>query len=186
MNYDEVLEKWLKKEPSNQTTKNNVGEWIYKPLKNSYHRNYSRPSSYEDAKPEVEIEEYKPSLSPNALQSTEWKTPTSFPQCPASKQETGLQAYYDKLEIGKPVTVNVFGTFEVMDKAIMDNQIIVKCEYAENAIKPYSILIIKINEAGQYLHESFRTFFKEDGVEKYFTLLQNKEWTGGDVFDDFC
>ena len=30
------------------------------------------------------------------------------------------------------------------------------------------------------------TFFEKDGAMKYFTKVQGKEWTGGDVFDDFC
>jgi hypothetical protein len=30
------------------------------------------------------------------------------------------------------------------------------------------------------------SFFDENGAKKYFTLAQGKEWTGGDVFDDYC
>ena len=26
----------------------------------------------------------------------------------------------------------------------------------------------------------------QDGLEKYMTLARGEEWTGGDVFDDFC
>ena len=30
------------------------------------------------------------------------------------------------------------------------------------------------------------TFFKEDGGRKNFTIAMGREWTGGDVFDDYC
>lgn len=41
-------------------------------------------------------------------------------------------------------------------------------------------------ENGFYIHESIRTFFSEEGDEKYYTLSLGKEWTGGDVMEDFC
>ena len=41
-------------------------------------------------------------------------------------------------------------------------------------------------ENGFYIHESMRTFFSEEGAEKYYTLSLGKEWTGGDVLEDFC
>ena len=34
--------------------------------------------------------------------------------------------------------------------------------------------------------ESIRTFFSEEGAEKYYTLSLGKEWTGGDVMEDYC
>lgn len=29
-------------------------------------------------------------------------------------------------------------------------------------------------------------FFDPNGVEKYMTIAKGFEWTGGDVFDDYC
>ena len=34
--------------------------------------------------------------------------------------------------------------------------------------------------------ESIRTFFTEEGAEKYYTLSLGKEWAGGDVLEDYC
>lgn len=66
-------------------------------------------------------------------------------------------------------------------------QIIVKCESGdgERAIKPWSVGIITF-ENGLYVHSLYKTCFRKDSADKYFTVLQGKEWTGGDVFDDFC
>lgn len=41
-------------------------------------------------------------------------------------------------------------------------------------------------EDGFFIHKSIRTFFSEEGAEKYYTLSLGKEWTGGDVFEDYC
>ena len=38
---------------------------------------------------------------------------------------------------------------------------------------------------GHFIHENQHSFFEEIGAEKYFTLALGREWTGGDVFDDF-
>lgn len=38
-------------------------------------------------------------------------------------------------------------------------------------------------ENGKYL---FTAFFTEDGANKYYTLSLGKEWTGGDVMEDYC
>ena len=39
---------------------------------------------------------------------------------------------------------------------------------------------------GFYVHELYKTCFQEISADKYFTVLQGKEWTGDDVFDDYC
>ena len=41
-------------------------------------------------------------------------------------------------------------------------------------------------ENGMYIHSLYKTCFQKESADKYFTVLQGKEWTGGDVFDDFC
>ena len=41
-------------------------------------------------------------------------------------------------------------------------------------------------ENGEFIHESIRTFFTEEGANKYYTLSLGNEWTGGDVFEDGC
>lgn len=41
-------------------------------------------------------------------------------------------------------------------------------------------------ENGYFIHKSIRTFFTEDGANKYYTYSLGKEWNGGDVMEDFC
>jgi len=54
-------------------------------------------------------------------------------------------------------------------------------------VKGYALAKIEFDRsAGIYYHESRGTFFDEDGLKKYFTTERGYEWTGGEVFDDFC
>lgn len=54
----------------------------------------------------------------------------------------------------------------------------------DNAIKPWSLAQITY-ENGLFVHENLGSFFKKEGAEKRFTLVQGLEWTGGDTFDDY-
>ena len=51
--------------------------------------------------------------------------------------------------------------------------------------KPWSLAKITYKE-GKFYHESKHMFFEEVGARKYFTIGLNREWTDGDVFDDYC
>ena len=75
----------------------------------------------------------------------------------------------------------------ILESALYEDKIIVKCESGdgENAIKPWSVSTITY-ENEMYVHSLYKTCFHRDSADKYFTVLQGKEWTGGDVFDDFC
>lgn len=68
-----------------------------------------------------------------------------------------------------------------------DDKIIIKCESGdgEKAIKPWSVSTI-IYDNGLYVHELYKTCFQEISADKYFSVLQGKDWTGGPVFDDYC
>ena len=57
--------------------------------------------------------------------------------------------------------------------------------YKKDVIKPWALCKITLKD-GYFVHENQHTFFDEDGGQKYFTLAMGHEWTGGDVFDDFC
>ena len=37
-----------------------------------------------------------------------------------------------------------------------------------------------------FYHSLYRSCFMEDGADKYYTIACGREWTGGDVVDDFC
>ena len=56
-------------------------------------------------------------------------------------------------------------------------------DFNYGAVKPWALSKITY-EDGVFYHESNGTFFEEDGAQKFFTLAQGKEWTGGTVFDE--
>jgi hypothetical protein len=58
------------------------------------------------------------------------------------------------------------------------------CTYDPNGVKSYYLTTVTLSN-GRFEYET-RSFFGEDGLTKYFTLAKGEEWTGGDVFDDFC
>ena len=54
----------------------------------------------------------------------------------------------------------------------------------KGGIKSLYLTSISI-ENGSYAY-SVKSFFSPDGLDKYMTLARGEEWTGGDVFDDYC
>lgn len=54
-----------------------------------------------------------------------------------------------------------------------------------NGVTNYGLAEVRYQD-GKFIHKSIRSFFSEEGAEKYFTLSLGKEWTGGDVFEDYC
>lgn len=128
------------------------------------------------------------SLTPNAVVRGNM-IPSYFPCCTQEKSENPLRAYYERLQAGNVYYMNSRYKTLILEAAFYEEkqQIIVKCESGdgENAIKTWSVGIITY-ENGLYVHSLYKTYFQKDSADKYFTILQGKEWTGGDVFDDFC
>ena len=52
--------------------------------------------------------------------------------------------------------------------------------------KPWAIAKITYTNDGNFIHTNEGSFFEEEGALKKYTLLQGKEWTGGDSKDDYC
>lgn len=126
---------------------------------------------------------YKTSLTPNAYQDIAWKTPTEFPLCPT--EGCDIEKYFRQLVKGSVFSKNQYGESLVSDAAIFEgSKIAVKC-YMPDGIKSWSLAVVEINDE-KFVHESISTYFNEDGANKYFTLIQGKEWSGGEVFDDYC
>lgn len=126
------------------------------------------------------------SLTPTAIQR-DWKTPTEFPSCPITITEDPLQEYFDNLKEGAVFTRNQYGQSEVVKAAYCKEKkiIVVISDLGKNSVKNFGLTRITF-EGEKFVHTSISTFFMEDGAEKYFTLEQGLEWTGGDVFDDYC
>ncbi len=130
-------------------------------------------------------------LYPETALQKDWKTQTEFLCCPTESTETPLQDYYANLALDKIFTKNKYGKYAVLDFVMLNDgkEILVATKSCQDngfgGAMSYGLA--KIYHSGsQYLHESIRTFYSEDGVRKQFTLLQGKEWNGPDSIDDYC
>lgn len=172
-----------------------IGEWIYQKRYFSKKNNPSFMDKFPTAR-QVEVNsqdavplsqpDIHPSLTPNAF--VEGKMiPSYFPCCPTDTLDRPLEAYIDNLVPGSIYYENQTYKTIVLAVALYNGKIIVKCESGdgENAVKPWSVGTITFTN-GVYIHSLYRTCFKRESADKYFTVLQDKEWNGGLVFDDYC
>lgn len=195
------MNEWAKM-PNVEPKGGKMGEWIYKSLgfnpqkeimRDMTHHGQTRnrihpmPTlSHQES--EVKKNDYVEANTPNSAVQKKWKTPTDFPLCPLEVSETALLDYYDILSKGKVLTSNIYGSTEILDYAINGNNtyIWVLCKRTEkNPAKPWTLTGIYVDN-GKFVHENLHSFFEEKGGYKQFTLVQGKEWNGGDGIDDYC
>ncbi|ANH83160.1 HNH endonuclease [Niabella ginsenosidivorans] len=150
-----------------------LGEWIY---------NRSLPKMQIE-----ELPEFTNSLTQNAKQKN-WKTPTEFPCCPQDIASNPILSYGANLKAEKVFSQNQYSKSFIEDFAISkdENVLWIMCKSSDdNAIKPYSLAEVAYQN-DIFVHNNLGNFFKKDGAEKLFTLVQGLEWAGGDTFDDYC
>ena len=200
------LTRWAEEDKKLENTKpsgNGIGEWIYQdgdkksdgfgePWDKDWdHQEYRTPWQIQKEQIERETQAYfetqlalKPSLTPGAMQR-EWKIPTEFPLCPQKPSSSPLQDYLANLKPGEIYCHNdVYESPILKAELSVDGQkIVVLC--TTSGATNFALSEITF-EDGQYVHTSVRTFFSEEGAEKYYTISLGKEWAGGDVFEDFC
>ncbi len=176
---------WADKPLEERRSKGNgLGEWIYKPAPRYYPNKTKAASGETDAiKPDNGLG-LKNSLTPGAKQLN-WRTPSAFPQTPQTISSAPLQDYLDRLPKGTLFSHSQVGDSIVFDAAISeDGSHLAEISRITGATK-YALCEITF-ENGYFVHKSIRTFFTEKGAIKYFTLSLGREWTGGDVLEDFC
>ncbi len=190
--YKNVMQ-WASKPVNNYTNSNTkskgMGEWIFQDYDN--HKSIKLVGNYkQESKNVCNFEEIDDediitnSLTPNALQKN-WTTPTTFHLCPELITNKPLEDYYNNLKKGLIISSNEHSQMVIKEYALYNNTIYVISENKdENAIKRYSLTTITF-ENNSFLHAG-RLFFEYIGAEKRYTLLQEKEWTGGDSIDDYC
>jgi len=197
----ERLTNWAKNPPASQG--GTMGDWIYQTHRTEsvsgsqtqFESSWPFPESnfppqYPDQRQEYtepeEIRIEKQSLTPNAIQ-VNWRIPSEFPCCPQTASENPLAAYLSNLKVDAVFCRNEKYSTLVVDSAIVDEgkSLFVMTKSERESMKPWALAKITYKN-GVFYHESEGTYFREDGVQKYFTLAQGKEWTGGDVFDDYC
>ena len=185
---------------SNEESKGGkMGEWIYKSLgynpqmeiMNSLMQNERKTKrtkqisvGYDQVSEVTDIIEAK---SPRSAVQKKWHTPTDFPLCPLEVSDTAILDYYDNLSKGKVLTSNIYGSTEILEYAINENntKIWVLCKRTEkNPVKPWTLTGIYV-DSGKFVHENLHSFFEEKGGYKRFTLAQGKKWNGGDGIDDY-
>ena len=130
--------------------------------------------------------DYRESLTTNAVVVGNM-IPSYFPCCPQEKTADPLKTYFEQLQPGNVYYMNSKYKVLIQQTAFCADKIIIKCESADgqNSMKPWSVSTITY-ENGFYVHDLYKTCFQEISADKYFTILQGKEWTGGNVFDDYC
>ena len=106
--------------------------------------------------------------------------------CPDGMPDNPLDAYMKQMIKGDVFCRNRYGESILVDVGYSPNkEELIVLTHQPEGIKKWYLSGVYI-EKGHYVHESVGSYFGEDGGRKYFTILTGGEWTGGDVFDDYC
>ncbi len=97
-----------------------------------------------------------------------------------------IKMYFENVQIGYLFASNYIAKPFVFDKAMsLDKKsFVVMAKDIYGAIKPWVVYSINWN-GRNYFHKVFAHFDYLSAL-KDFTILKGKEWTGGDVIDDYC
>ena len=144
---------------------------------------------YKDLKFDVK-KEYKDikSLTQNAVQRNNWWVKSDFPCCPKDNVKNTIETYFDNLAKDKVFCHNDYYESLVSNYSFNQDKtaIIIKVTDGEKeSVKPWKLAEVTM-ENGIYIHKNLGTYFEENGSDKYFDIAIGKEWSGGEVFDDFC
>ena len=186
----ENIKKWS--ENSKQPQGKQIDEWIFTERKPKL--SYSQPidktlikvkeNEYVD---ENDNESVKQSATPNAIQ-VDWKVISEFPLCPQVIGDDPLYDYHLNLRKDSIFCQNSTYSSKVVDSVLIkQNAMLVVMTYSVfKSPKPWAIAKITYTNDGNFIHTNEGSFFEEEGALKKYTLLQGKEWTGGDSKDDYC
>jgi len=109
-----------------------------------------------------------------------------YPCCPEKNENNSLETYLERLKPGTIFYETDYAQSIVEEAVIHNGELIVRTKAADpDAIKKWHITEVTF-ERGCYIHKLYASCFGEDGADKFFTILQGKEWTGGVVFDELC
>ena len=177
-----------------------VGEWIFSEEEMKEAARWSGGSHYagsynsyaehiaavEAENQRIYEEQYglKDSLTPGAKQ-LDWKTPTEFPLIPQHISDTPLQDYLARLSKGAIYTRNQWGESPIYDAAMAEDGSHLAVITEISGVTNYALSEVTFQD-GFFIHNSIRTFFTEEGAQKYFAESLGREWTGGDVQEDDC
>lgn len=130
----------------------------------------------------------KPSLTSGALQLN-WKTPAFFPLCPHDSTGDPIQEYASRLSVGDVFSTNEYKSDSTIIRFAISKcgtRLVVLCKNSTvKGTSGYVLASVTFDE-GLYIHHNIGSFYEEIGGVKYFTIEIGEEWTGGEVFDDYC
>ena len=194
------IDRWTEEDkPKGELTGKGIGEWIFSDEEMAEAAKWNGGAPYPGyktkAQREAEIEEswrqyreenygLKDSLTPGAKQLN-WKTLCEFPQTPQIITETPLQNYLSRLTKGVIYCKNQYSESPVYDAAMAEDGSHLAVVTKISGVTNYALSEVYFQD-GFFVHKSIRTFFTEDGAQKYFVLSLGREWTGGDVLEDYC
>ena len=100
-----------------------------------------------------------------------------------------LEEYCNNLKVNKIFCYKDYRSGRVSYKILeyylnKDTKVLTVATSSVGGIK--SLYLTSITLDGDSFIYDTRSFFSPDGLEKYMTIAKGEEWTGGDVFDDFC
>ena len=193
------IDEWAKRDSKPQSTSKGLGDWVFSDEEMAEARKWNGGQLLPDYKPwaqqKAEIEEMnrriweeehalKDSLTPGAKQ-LDWKTPTEFPLIPQEITDTPLQDYLARLPKGAIYTRNRWGESPVYDAAMAEDGTHLAVVTEISGATNYALSEVYFQD-GFFVHKSIRTFFTEEGAQKFFAESLGREWTGGDVLEDYC
>ncbi|MBZ0148964.1 MAG: HNH endonuclease [Pseudorhodoplanes sp.] len=145
-----------------------LGEWVF------------------GAKPRIDVEaeivRVVPSLTPNAIQRN-WRTPSTFEQCPDVCTPEALTEYARRLTAGSVFARNDYGDSLTVIAEQGDGFISIVSNQPNNSVKGWAVAKVTI-EDGKFLHEAMGTYFTPEGAEKKHCGLMGRPFEG-ETFDDF-
>ncbi|MER8536857.1 HNH endonuclease [Mesorhizobium sp. M1005] len=126
-----------------------------------------------------------PSLTAGAIQRR-WRTPTEFPQCPATVSVDALAKYLARLELGTVFARNRYGDNVVSAAATgPDGMLSVVCSMP-SGVKDWSHARVFL-EGDVFCHESGGTFFTLEGAMKaHFVAIGGSVDAYAETIDDYC
>ena len=126
-------------------------------------------------------------MTENALQE-DWRIPSEFPLCPKQISDNPLNEYFLNIHKGDVFCKNsVYESIVHLFELSEDNKTLAVVTSSDHVKGVSGFCLATITyEEGKFIHKNEGSYFHEDSAIKYMTLALGKEWTGGDVFDDYC
>ncbi|MBR6311843.1 MAG: HNH endonuclease [Oscillospiraceae bacterium] len=103
--------------------------------------------------------------------------------------DLSLEKYFDNLAVNETFCYKDYTSgrysYSILDYCLnKETAVLSVATCSSDGVK--SLFLTSITLHDNQFYYSTRSFFSPDGLEKYLTLAKGEEWTGGDVFDDYC